>query len=85
MRKIDTLKLEGIFSKGYGFIAKIPMQDREISIGAKGLYSYLCSFSGKGEDSFPSRKEICRDLVISNYILNNYIQELKSKGLISTI
>ena len=54
----NILELDGIFKNGYGFIAKSVMQDNQISLQAKGLYAYLCSYSGKGKDVFPSRKKI---------------------------
>lgn len=77
-------KLNGIYSKGYGTIAKSVMQDRNISIKAKGLYAYLCSFSGKCGSCYPSRSKICYDLNINNNTLSKYIKELVNSGYIST-
>lgn len=79
------LELEGIFSKGYGFVAKSVMQDNQLSLQAKGIYAYLCSYSGKGTDSFPSRKKMCFDLNISNDTLGKYLKELKENGYISIL
>ena len=81
----DFIKLEGIFEQGYGFIAKKVMQDITIPLAAKGFYAYLCSFGGKGNDIFPSRKKICTDLNISNDTLSKYISLLVSKGYIEII
>lgn len=81
----DIISLDGIFENGYGFIAKQVMQDREIPIGAKGLYSYICSFSGKGQDAFPSRSKITYDLNISNDTLGKYLRLLTEHGYLTVI
>lgn len=79
----DLIELQGIFEKGYGLIPKLVMQDKDIPIHAKGLYAYLCSFSGKGKDVFPSRDKICYDLDISKNVLTKYLNILKTKGYIT--
>lgn len=78
----DKIELEGVLENGYGIIPKKVMQDKDLSIQAKGVYSYLCSFSGKGNDSFPSRNKITHDLHISNNSLGKYLNELKGKRYI---
>lgn len=78
----NILELDGIFKNGYGFIAKSVMQDNQISLQAKGLYAYLCSYSGKGKDAFPSRKKMCFDLNITNDTLGKYLKELKESNYI---
>ncbi len=78
----NILELDGIFKNGYGFIAKIVMQDNQLSLQAKGLYAYLCSYSGKGKDAFPSRKKMCFDLNITNDTLGKYLKELKESNYI---
>lgn len=78
----DLVKMKGIFKNGYGLISKIVMQDNELSIQAKGLYAYICSFTGKGSGAFPTRKKICFDLDISNDSLSKYINELTEKNYI---
>lgn len=78
----DKIELEGIFENGYGIISKKIMQDNSLSIYAKAIYSYLCSFSGKGRDAFPSRNKICYDLNVSSDTLTKYIRELKDRKII---
>lgn len=63
-----------IYSDGYGQIGKVIMRDREISIEAKGIYAYLCSYSGGGDCAYPSRDMICKDLGIS---INRYYKHFK--------
>lgn len=78
----NFIEVEGIFENGYGFIAKKVMQDRNINVVSKGIYAYICSFSGKGNDCFPSRKKISYDLNISNDTLGKYLKELIENGYI---
>ena len=60
----DKLILEGVMSKGYGTVPKLVMQDLNLSIEAKAIYSYLCSFAGAGKTAFPSVELIKSDLGI---------------------
>lgn len=61
----DILKVEGVKSKGFGIIPKLAMQDERLSIEAKAIYSYFCSFAGAGTTAFPGREKIILDLGIS--------------------
>lgn len=81
---VDFIKLQGIFENGYGFIAKKVMKDKRLHIYSKAIYSYICSYSGKGNDAFPSQKLICADLGISKDSLSKYLKPLKEFGYITT-
>ena len=61
----DTLVVEGVNDRGFGTIPKRVMQDEGLTIEAKAIYAYFCSYAGAGETSFPSRKKLCADLVIT--------------------
>lgn len=78
----DQLKVEGINSKGFGIIPKLLTQDRNICIGAKGLYAYFCSYAGAGDTCFPTRKKICYDLGISKDTFGKYLRKLVWRGYI---
>lgn len=71
-----------INSKGYETIPKLLMQDRNICIGAKGLYSYFCSYTGGGDTCFPTRKKVCFDLCISIDTFGKYLKQLIQNGYI---
>lgn len=79
----DFIKLQGIFEDGYGIIAKKVMKDKSLHIIAKSIYSYICSYSGKGKDAFPSQSLICNDLDISKDTLAKYVKQLKESGYIT--
>lgn len=60
----DILKVQGVKAKGYGIVPKMVMLDRKLTIEAKAIYSYFCSYAGAGDTAFPSRDKICADLCI---------------------
>lgn len=78
----DKLQMEGIFKEGYGNIAKLVMKDRNLTIGAKAVYAYLCSYSGAGKVAYPSRSLICYDLGISQETLSKHLKNLEEQGYI---
>lgn len=71
-----------INSQGYGTIPKLVMQDRSLSLGAKAVYAYFCSFTGAGDSCFPSRERICYDLDITKDTLTRHIKNLRDTGYI---
>lgn len=79
----NKLELQGIYSKGYGVVAKQVMLDKELAIQAKAIYSYLCSFCGGGTICFPSRQKICTDLNINKDTFSKYIKQLVNKNYIT--
>lgn len=76
----DKLVLEGVFSKGYGTVPKMVMKDEDLTIEAKGIYAYLCSYAGAGETAFPSVSLMCKDLGISDNRLYKHRKLLVDKG-----
>lgn len=71
-----------INSQGYGTIPKLVMQDRSLSIGAKAVYAYFCSYTGTGDSCFPSREKICYDLDLNKDTYTKYRNELSERGYI---
>ena len=80
----DILQAQGINSKGFGTIAKLAMQDRRLTIEAKAIYSYFCSYAGAGKyDVFPSRATILKDLGITEKRYYRHFGQLKELGYIT--
>jgi DnaD/phage-associated family protein len=71
-----------ILSNGYGLIPQMVARDKTISIGAKGLYSYLSSMAGANGTCYPSRDTITNELSISKDTFTKYLSELKKSGYI---
>lgn len=68
---------------GYGLIPKRIMRDRNLSLQAKAIYSYLASFAGNTGMSFPSTKLMAGELGISKDTLFKYLKELRESNAIS--
>ncbi|MBC2077646.1 DnaD domain protein [Listeria booriae] len=81
----DLLKTQGIFAQGYGMIAKTVMRDKELSIEAKSIYSYLASFAGAGSTAFPTVELIIGELNISRDRFYKHRKQLVEKGYIKII
>ncbi len=82
-KRIDDIKIQGIYDFGYGIVAKMVMCDNSISIGAKALYAYICTFAGSEKKAWPGRAKICSDLNISKDSFSKYIKELKTRNYIA--
>lgn len=78
----DRIQIEGVCCKGYGFIPKFVMQDKDLSITAKAIYAYFCSLSGKGDSSFPSQETIRGHLQLGNKAYYKHREMLITQGYI---
>lgn len=61
----NFLTPNGVFSDGYGFVPKLLMRDKRLSVEAKAIYSYLSSFAGAGMTAFPSVELMLEELGMS--------------------
>jgi len=84
-KSFAVIRCSGLKALGFGFIAKSVMLDERLSIKAKALYSYLCSFSGAGDCAFPKREDILYHLSISHNSFNKYIKELTTLNYINVM
>lgn len=78
----DIIQVQGINSQGYGIIPKMVMQDKRLTIQAKAIYGYFCSYAGAGKTAFPKRSKIMSDLKISKNCYYNHFNLLKDYGYI---
>ncbi len=80
-----VVQFEGtVYENGYGQIAKKVMTDKTLHIYAKAIYSYLVSFAGSKDESFPSVSRMMQDLGIkSEDTLYKYRNQLVKAGYIT--
>jgi hypothetical protein len=71
-------------STGYGTIPKLAVLDVRLSVKAKAVYAYMCSYAGAGHIAYPHVGTILRDLKISKNAYYSYYNELSELGYIST-
>lgn len=79
---MDELFCTGIYKEGYGIIPKKIMRNKDISLGAKAVYAYICSFAGAGKNAFPSLELICEELGMSEKKMYKCRKELIDHNLI---
>lgn len=72
-------------ANGYGTVPKLIMQDQSISIQAKGLYAYFCSYAGAGNKAYPRRSTILRDMDMCENAYYRHYRQLVDKGIIVTV
>ena len=82
MNFVSTTEL---YKDGYGIIAKKAMRDRDLSIEAKAIYSYICSFAGAGATSFPGVTLMLKELGISEKRFYTHRKQLIEHGYISIV
>ena len=79
----DQLRVEGVKARGYGILPKLVMLDRKLTIEAKAIYSYFCSYAGAGDTAFPGVTKIIEDLCISKTRYYNHRSKLIQLGYIT--
>lgn len=78
----NQLKVEGVNARGYGIMPKMVVLDRKLSIEAKAIYAYFCSYAGAGTTAFPSVSKIISDLGIGKSRYYNHFNQLVDLGYI---
>lgn len=78
----NKIELSGIFSEGYGIIPKKLMRSKDIGVYEKVITAYMLSYTGGGNECFPSYKRIADDLNISEPTIAKSIKRLVEKGYI---
>lgn len=79
----NILEVEGINARGFGTIAKLVMLDQRLTIEAKAIYSYFCSYAGNGTTAFPSVEKIYHDLKIGKDRYYKHFKKLVACGYIT--
>jgi hypothetical protein len=67
------------YNKKFGIVNQDVLQDPELSIQAKGLYSLLCTYADKNRRCYPSISTLADHCNKSVRTINYLIEELKKK------
>lgn len=65
---------------GCGIIPRAVMVDPNLSVSAKAIYAYYCAMAGKGQGSFPRRKDIIGSLGLGRATYYRNFSELLDLG-----
>lgn len=68
---------------GYGIVTRAVMRRDDLSLRAKTVYAYLCSFAGAIGICYPTQELMCHELHITKPTLQRAIQELINAEIIS--
>lgn len=79
----DRLRSEGILCRGYGLLPKYVMLDPALTIEAKAIYAYFCSYAGAGETAFPGYRRILDDLHMSKDSYYKHYKLLVQEGYLT--
>lgn len=71
-----------ILKNGYGLISQEVMRNKNISIQAKSIYSYLCSMAGNDGIAYPTQALMVDELCMNKTTFNKYLKEILSTGYI---
>lgn len=69
-----------ILKNGYGLISQEIMRNKNISIQAKAIYSYLCSMAGNDGIAYPTQTLMMDELSMNKSTFNKYLKEILSSG-----
>jgi len=78
----NKIELSGIFSEGYGIIPKKLMRSKDIGIYEKAVLAYMLSYTGGGNECFPSYERISDELGISKMTVSKSIKRIIATGFI---
>ena len=78
-----TEKTEIRYDTGFGLVHRNIMRDKNLSIEAKGIYSYISSFAGVGMVAYPGIELMCSELNISEKRFHKYKNELIDIGYLT--
>jgi len=71
-----------IYARGYGIVSKRVMFDRRLSLTAKAIYAYICSYCNADNRAFPSRERTVSELGINKDTYYRHFAQLLNEGYI---
>lgn len=81
----NRISLSGIFSEGYGIVPKKLFKSKDIGKYEKLILCYMLSYTGRGNDCFPSVQTMKDDLGLGNSTVCNAINKCVQMGYIEKV
>jgi len=69
--------------EGYGLVYQQVTRDQTISMEAKAIYAYLCSFAGADGTCYPSLELMCKELDATQERVRKHLKALRAAGYVS--
>ena len=76
----DLLHVQGINCKGFGLVPKYVMMDKDLTLEAKTIYAYFCSYAGQGDCAFPLVGTITGHLKVNKDTYYKHLKMLCQQG-----
>ena len=81
-RNIILVGADAFTEKGFTMVPNSILRAKKLSPGAKLAYSGLLSYAWEKDNCFPGQDRLGEDLGVTRQTVNEYIKELRTKGLI---
>ena len=78
-------KLKSIYAAGYGTVPCIVMDDTTLSLQARAVYAYLCTFDSRHSMAHPEKDIMMYHLGVSRGSFEKYIKELIAHNYVKSI
>lgn len=72
-----------VYSMGRGIIPRMVMSDRNLTVEAKAIYSYIAACIGAGDTRLPSVPVICKDLNMGDDRFRKHKKQLVERGYLT--
>ena len=69
--------------ESYGIVLQRILRDSSLSVEAKAIYAYLCTFTGSDGTCYPSVSIMCKELGISETRFYRHMKQLTEQRIVS--
>jgi DNA-binding MarR family transcriptional regulator len=76
----EQLREKGVLCMGFGTIPKIILRDSRLTVIAKLIYAYFCSYAGNKDHAYPRVEKIAFELGIDKSTFPKHLKILKKYG-----
>lgn len=66
----------------FGMVSNSVMRNPEISLRAKGLYAYLCTYANENNELTVGINKMCSECGLTRSTIKRTLEELKAKNII---
>ena len=68
--------------ESYGIVLQCILRDTALTVEAKAIYAYLCTFAGADGICYPSVSLMCKELGVSETRFYKHMKQLTTRGIV---
>ena len=76
------LEADPVVADGFTQVPNFLLRNADLSMGAKLTYAMFLSYAWNNERCFPGQETLAADIGVARQTVNDFIRELRQKGLI---